>query len=1206
MLYTGKLSGGGTFLFALTVNKFNSRLDVYSEYCEENTVSPLNPASLAQKFSRYLQPYLLASVLIEGKGTIRKSYGNIDTVQQVLYLFERSGLMFSMLHGDITEGEYEANGVILSISRSIAEISNVTAIRGLEYTVPENATAHSIALNIHRTCVKSYSDLISSRDMSWYFGPNGQPKKDYRLITTMPEVCQLASELAGYDLVALDTETTGLDFYYYGGNSKYRSRIVGMSLSWKKDQGVYIVFESNTSNHVDFHQCMKCLYDTLNSRTLVCHNGLFDFRVLYSYGYKLRISHDTLLMEFNLDPNVSKGSKGLKMLTRKYLGHETIELDEILGKNFLAEAILDVEPELLKIYACSDTDYTLQIYHILAPYACKMASYYKIDRFLYEVLATAEYHSAKLDENLLHKLSEINKQDLARIEQLMRVYVKEIGMLTQARKIIMQVQGEGYVPTQEEIKALAANPDFRESLADLFTKGKKSKGKQELQFSSVYDTARIMYDILDYPKPFDGSRKTDKKTIQELMAHRTTNPVHFLAADVQSAIATSNIPHSPSEDILISKETLEKYQYPFAYLLSVYRTLYKYRTSFFDTLEHANAHGYYCTNNSMTSAETARVINPIQTLVGSLKNLVVPRDDNWYLIVFDMAQIEFRVMLGLANCYWTKLIETGALPATAQKIAMSKDLSKLIENLNNPESDFHREGGAIFAGCTPEDMTSAQRKKVKAVHFSVPFGADAHSIAEPRMIGLSDSEKQKVLSETEGILSAWRSKQYPLYYFLEYVRDKALIPVDRATLPPNHPGVYGKVSNSIGRYRLFDLADMTAKKRASIRRRTGNFPIQSYARDIFFVAILRLFRRLQREGYITNSMDTDKVVLNLFVHDECVLQVHKSIHPYEMYKYIYEEILTHLTGHPNYYMGIAVCNNWHEGKSDKYEAPIGFVQECIKAYDSNRSAYKNLDYSDTDYCSFVLEGIKEFFSRRVMQEVEAVQGQLGGDPYLIDPKLFLSRFKNYYVRARLSLYNIPCRAEMYKNDSSLDKEQNAIMRSLDYYITTSPNYLKYKIVFNGKALPYSDVISSTADSAEDKLITSDFDFDLGIDSSFTELDEDSFENELSIRDEYFALADFELGDEDSAPREETQTVESNPVPCLWFEDNTGKLVFDITDLSKEQFLALTAYLRQFVTKEGYPLYFFKKDKVINSNVNITKEFSDEEIAKRLFAYTNRF
>ena len=64
----------------------------------------------------------------------------------------------------------------------------------------------------------------------------------------------------------------------------------------------------------------------------------------------------------------------------------------------------------------------------------------------------------------------------------------------------------------------------------------------------------------------------------------------------------------------------------------------------------------------MTSAETGRVINKIQTLEGSLKELVVPRDSDWYMIVFDKSQIEFRVMLGLAATYWKQLTKSNKLP----------------------------------------------------------------------------------------------------------------------------------------------------------------------------------------------------------------------------------------------------------------------------------------------------------------------------------------------------------------------------------------------------------------------------------------------------------------------------------------------------------------------------------------------------------------
>ena len=126
--------------------------------------------------------------------------------------------------------------------------------------------------------------------------------------------------------------------------------------------------------------------------------------------------------------------------------------------------------------------------------------------------------------------------------------------------------------------------------------------------------------------------------------------------------------------------------------------------------------------------------------------MVIPYTDDYYMCVFDMSQIEYRVMIGLACNYWDA--EINALKDEDQKLLLkSRDISHLAKRLANPESDYHREGGAIFIGTTPEDMTKQQRSSVKAIHFSVPYGAGVRSIAK------NDLRKARTQQQAEDAIS---------------------------------------------------------------------------------------------------------------------------------------------------------------------------------------------------------------------------------------------------------------------------------------------------------------------------------------------------------------------------------------------------------------------------------------------------------------------
>lgn len=1214
MKIIGTITAGARYIFAITSGLAMGRLDVYSLYEPTSDIELQEYMLNSVKVVEYNR-YLLCSARIAATGYITKYAGNIGIATTVLGYLQDSGELAKYVSGEIEIGEYEYNACSVAVRFKNSAIATVAEIKGLNYVASKiNTDTSEVIVGLQKHKLKTYGQIIVSRDMSWYFDANGKVKKDYRLIQSLAELEEVMKDATGREYMSFDTETTGTNFYWHGGNASKRSKICGMSLSWRKDQGIYIPFMSEVFNSLDLDQVMTIVYPIMQTKKIVTHNGIFDFKVLYSYGYYIPIAHDTLLMAFNLDPEVKRGSKGLKTLTRKYLNHETIELDEITGKPVVAELIPYIDKELIKIYACSDSDYTLQLCDVLLPHVKANPSYI-LDTKLIDILSIAEYHGAPIDTKLLKTMSLINKRDMQHVENLMTQYIRLAGTQALAVRAIQGVAGSNYNPSADEIKSLCEHPQFLTNIEPAFYKQTKSGSGQDrkpLQYSAQADVAYILYDLLGYPvlKMNDsGSRTSDKEALSRLLDYPATSKQEFLKGDILTSAPDFGV---DSTDVVISKSTFEGYRYPFAYLLSVWRKLQKFDTAFFEPLLAESSTGYYCTDNSMTSAETGRVINPIQTLEGSLKNLVIPRNSDWYLIVFDKSQIEYRVMLGLASNYWNGLVKSGVLAGDALTIARSKNLDGLIESLNNWEKDYHREGGAIFAGCTPDTMTSKQRKKVKAIHFSVPYGAEAASVAKPKLAGHPESEWGKIIAETEADLSAWRDKLYPLYFYLEHVRDVALTPL--AENPFGVCGTNGMVKNAMGRYRLFSLDDDSFKERAGIRRKAGNYPIQSLARDIFFSGVYKLFQRLKQEGIICDKFEDCKAFLNLFVHDEVVLQVHKSIHPYRMYKYIMETNLTKLSGHPTYFMGIAVANTWREGKTDKYEAPIDYVNQCIAEYEANQEYYDNIESTVTslaelDYTQLCLNGITSWFAGRVCRELKKVLG----NTHVIDPVFIHEHLLNYYVKSRLGFYAKPCRKAEYQMDPSLpvgtgDTNCNAFIKLFDYFLLLTGEYKNYCLRFNGEDIPYEQVLDisvltpdtksveySEDDSELANLFDTLADADFEIFSAMSEMEEDSREREASAAEEVYLLDDPGLTVDTTVVKRQIKTEEEkSSVPTLWSEDRDGSIVFFVNGMTEVQLKELTAFLAKYVSPDGKPLFFFTDHKV-SAKVKITVSFTAEQV-----------
>lgn len=1212
MKIVGTISSSNTYIFCISTNNTHLvRFDVYSRFKESSEIE-LFPTQLNTVKVAAYNEYLIASAMVNKSGAINKYTGNLGVVNSVIKQLSETETLADMLAGSVDVGVYTFSACTVEIISINAFITSVKQIEKTEYSqVKLHAKNRDFVEGTNRHKLKTFEEVISSRDMSWYYDEMGRCKKEYVLVQSLDELAELMQDAVKYEYMSFDTETTGTSFYWYKGDSSKRSKICGMSLSWRRDQGIYIPFMSKVFKYFDLAEVMKIVYPVMRTRKIVCHNGIFDFKVLYSYGYYIPIEEDTLLMAFNIDARVKSGSKGLKTLTRKYLNHETLELDELTGGTVIPELIPYIDAELIKVYACADSDYTLQLFDVLRP-AVEGMPCYRLDIKLIDILAIAEYQGAPINMQLLQTMSDINNENMKRVEHLMEQYVYVVGLQSLAAKAIRETKAEGYEPTSEEIKLLCEYPPFLDSVKYLFTKEavthkEKERGKP-LQFSASADVAYIMYDLLGYPvlkTNSSGSRTSDKEAVNRLLEYTATNRVEFLKDDLYTSAPNFGI---DSKEVIISKSAFEGYKYPFAYLLQTWRKLQKFSSSFFGPLLAESSSGYYNTDNSMTSAETGRVINKIQTLEGSLKELVVPRSDEWYMIVFDKSQIEFRVMLGLASTYWNNLIKSGKLPIDVQTLAEEKNLDVLVERLNDWEKDYHREGGAIFAGCTPDAMTNKQRKKVKAIHFSVPYGANAASVAKPKLAGHPESEWDAIIAETEGDLAAWRNKLYPLYYYLEHVRDVALTPLK--TNPMGVSGTVGMVRNPMGRYRLFDLSDTSYKACASIRRQAGNFPIQSLARDIFFSGVLKLFNRLKEEGIITEDFNTSKALLNIFVHDEVVLQVHKSIHPYRMYKYIMETNLTRLSGHPTYFMGIAVADTWGKGKTDSYEAPIDYVKECVHKYERNKDYYDNIEstvdsLSELDYTKLCWEGITDWFAKRACKELSTV---LAGSS-IIDPRVVHDKLINYYVKPRLPFYTKPCRKEAYRVDPSLppdtkDSKYNSYIKLFDYYLLRTGEYKNYSLLFDGKIIPYADVLDLDVDkphAESDFDLLSDMDFD-GLDM-FSEKDEDYNEKEALYAEEAYLVDDPDLADSVLNSRIApvvSVTTDSPALPSMFCEDTDGSLVFFTDSLTKQQFVLLTNYLKKFICKSGQKLYFFNGGHKVFSGVSISVGFSNREIYDVVF------
>lgn len=862
---------------------------------------------------------------------------------------------------------------------------------------------------------KTLSQLKQEKDLSWCFNPDGSLKKDYKVLHTMGEVREAVEEIEmmrnvvvaknpKMDFpVAVDCETTGLNInslpWYNedGEKNPLKSEIGGMSLTWKDDQGVYIPFLHTKFQNVPREECLNYLRPYLQKWYLETHNGLFDGKVYLDNKIELNIRDDSMIMLFNINPTVAKGSKGLKENTKRRYGHEVLDHDDVFPSKQDVTSYYDLPEEIVKIYACADSDYTHKLCRDLRKEIPSMAPY-ALDMRVMRYLIHVNYNGNRVDEKLLNRLSSVVEKDLHTVEELMFKFVGQISQLTQFEKVMDRALKSG-TTNEEEVKRL------REELVE--TEEFKS-ARYEFGPSKSDVLVDILYNKLNYPQvrvnKTTGRPTADKFALKDLAKEEVSadDIGSWLKYDVLSATADLGDSSLSYEDnILISASKFNKMKYPFVLLLQKWKELEKLRTTFFAWFLNESCDNMYYSDFSMTNAETSRIIGRIQTLKGAMKQLVIPYSDEYYLMGVDFSQIEARLMAFLAQDW------------------------DLVERLCNPRADYHVESAAVLKGKKPWEITKSERGDLKSVNFAVPYGMAEYSLAENlygRPVTSDKVEKARVL------LSQWKYTNWRIQVLLDTHREFAS--KRRPTKFWNEET--GKIEimnmryvvNKYQRRRYFESGkysgeNLDRKTLASIDRMAGNYPIQSYAAEIFKTAFCNICRRLKKDGLF------DKVKITALVHDEFLFNVHRSVDKYRVYEIIWEEMVQSISlpykdsdgkwmknedgayvldkEHPVkfFFAGISIGPEWHDIHSnDAHETPNEYLMYIVDKIKDGTLEFK--DYESGDVTSENFEETKAFMRELFISECKKLQPDFNTDNiklYKIVPAFF-----DYFLKGKLKIY----------------------------------------------------------------------------------------------------------------------------------------------------------------------------------------------------------
>ncbi|MCH5172261.1 MAG: DNA polymerase I [Erysipelotrichales bacterium] len=191
-------------------------------------------------------------------------------------------------------------------------------------------------------------------------------------------------------------------------------------------------------------------------------------------------------------------------------------------------------------------------------------------------------------------------------------------------------------------------------------------------------------------------------------------------------------------------------------------------------------------------------------------------DSDDYILSFDYSQVELRVLASLCNC------------------------TKLIDAFNNDEDIHEATAKYVFH---KESVTSADRRKAKAVNFGIVYGISDW--------GLSEQLDIPAFEAREIIKSFYES--YPeIKYFMTNI-------ITNAEKDGYVKTVFGRI-----RY-LREIHDQNYQTREFAKRAATNAPIQGTAADLIKMAMVNIDKMLVENNFKT------KLVLQ--IHDELIFKV---------------------------------------------------------------------------------------------------------------------------------------------------------------------------------------------------------------------------------------------------------------------------------------------------------------------------------------------
>lgn len=240
---------------------------------------------------------------------------------------------------------------------------------------------------------------------------------EYETILTEAALEKWLKKLADAELMAVDTETTSLNYM--------DAKLVGLSFAVKAGEAAYLPLGHDyldAPEQLSREGVLAKLKPILEDPEIkkVGQNLKYDISILANAGIKLAgVAFDTMLESYVFNSVASRHD--MDGLALKYLGHKCVSFEDIAGKGAKQQTFNQIPLETAAPYAAEDADITLRLHQHLWPRLEReqeLANVFtELELPLIQVLSQMERDGVLIDSMQLSQQSDELAQKIDALEQ---------------------------------------------------------------------------------------------------------------------------------------------------------------------------------------------------------------------------------------------------------------------------------------------------------------------------------------------------------------------------------------------------------------------------------------------------------------------------------------------------------------------------------------------------------------------------------------------------------------------------------------------------------------------------------------------------------------------------------------------------------------------------------------------------------------------